>query len=255
MHSVVSARRVRSFVVAVPALVLFAGITAATAACSGAGDSAISTPAASSKGLPCCHDGYIYQCASEAALNRCADTAADDTTDCTKTSTTCGSSGASSSGSSGSSGASSSSGGSSGKSSSSSSSSSSSGSSGSTTPKKKTGEKCTVESECQGDLCLVYGAGSTGFCSAACATSTDCPSKFRCELADKLGSKVCVPQGEKLIGETCSYNMDCSSNLCLTVGGAALGYCTGQCNVPADCPATWSCAAVSGASGKFCQRP
>jgi hypothetical protein len=249
-----SARRVRSLFVAAPAIVLFAGIVASTAACSGAGDSGIASSASSSKGLPCCHQGYIYQCASDAALNRCADTAADDTTDCTKTSTTCGGASSGGASSSGSSGASSSSGGSSSGSSGASSSSSSS-SSGGAAAKKKTGDKCVAESECQGDLCLVYGAGSAGFCSNACATSTDCPSKFRCELADKLGSKVCVPQGEKLIGETCSYNMDCASNLCLTVGGAALGYCTGQCNVPADCPATWTCSAVSGASGKFCKRP
>jgi hypothetical protein len=102
---------------------------------------------------------------------------------------------------------------------------------------------------------LVYGEqATTGFCSKVCITRSDCPSRFLCELQTKIGAKVCIPQGEKQLGETCTLAVDCESGLCLTTGSATLGYCTAQCTVPAECPANWTCATVSGASGRFCQR-
>ncbi len=218
--------------------VVFA-LGAASVACSGANDVGVGEPtAAKESGLPCCHGGYIYKCASDSALNACSDSSRDETTDCTKTTTTCGGSGTTPT-----------------------------PTTSATTPppppgpglppkpKQAVGEKCALDGDCADNLCLVFGTGTTGFCSKTCATAGNCPNKYRCELAEKLGSKVCVPMGEKRIGETCTYSLDCESNLCLTVGTATLGYCTGQCTIPAECPATWNCSAVGGASGKFCQRP
>ena len=112
----------------------------AVAACSGS-----STPAVSSSpttvDLPCCHGGTIYQCATEDALAACSH--GSDTVDCSKTATSCGD------------GASSSDGGSStpppaddgGKPS---------------PPKGNVGDKCTANSDCAGEQCLVYGIGASG---------------------------------------------------------------------------------------------
>ncbi len=220
-------------------LALFLVVAAsASTACSGANDAGVNEPAPAAKesGLPCCHGAYIYRCASESALKACSDSSRDETTDCTKTTTTCGGTTAPTP-------------------------------SGTTPPpstpdaspppkpKQAVGEKCSIDIDCSDNLCLVFGSGTAGFCSKTCATAANCPSRYRCELAEKLGSKVCVPMGEKRIGETCTYNLDCDSNLCLTSGTATLGYCTAQCSVPAECPTTWACAPVGGASGKFCTRP
>lgn len=219
-------------------VVAFVGITTAVATgCSGAGSSGITGSGAgtSADGLPCCHDGYIYKCASESALNACSDRTKDETTDCTKTSTACGggtqpptpppgpTSSASSTGTS---------------------------PPPPPPPKSKTGEKCNDPSQCEGDQCLVFGAGTAGFCSNVCASNSQCPTQFRCQLAEKLGVKVCVPFGEAKLGDSCALGADCASGLCFTGGG--VGYCSATCNVPADCGLNWQCAPVAGSVGKFC---
>lgn len=223
----------------VPALVLVAVIAAISGtACSGSnGSGATGTSggtgvgATDPAGLPCCHGGFLYRCATETALEVCSDAAQDDTTDCTKTATACGGgNGPSTAGSDG--GA-------------------------SATPsktKKKTGEACVEVTECEGGQCLVFGSGTTGFCSNVCSSATQCPNNFRCQLVESIGNKVCAPLGDGKLGESCVYSIDCTSELCLSPASGGKGYCSATCNVPSDCGVNWQCAPVEGAAGKYCQR-
>lgn len=217
-------------------------VSVALVACSGSTPSGVSGSSASTspQTYPCCHGGFIYKCASEAALATCSDSSADDTTDCTKTATACGEGAGAAGGGSGASGGGS---GATGD-----------GGTGGTAATKATGTKCADEKECTGGLCLTFNQGSVGFCSNTCATKNDCPSDFTCRLIES-GVKACAPAGEQKLGETCSYNMDCVSELCLTVGSATTGYCTAPCTAAVECPAGWTCDAVGGASGKYCHRP
>jgi hypothetical protein len=205
----------------IPALALLAALGSASTGCS----STVAAPAGTTDStLPCCHDGFIYRCANQAALSACGDSTKDDTTDCTKTSSTCG------------------------------------GAAGpqndagpkpdSSVAKKATGDKCELPADCTGDLCLVFGTGTVGFCSKVCANASDCPNRFNCNLAEKLGSKVCVPMGDKRVGDPCTNPTECASEVCLTRDGA--GYCSAPCGVPAECPAGWACGPVNGSAGKYC---
>jgi hypothetical protein len=228
--------RASSFVVVLPLAAFFGLLAAGSAGCSGAADSGVNgTPTSSASngagGLPCCHGGFIYKCASEDALAVCSDSSADDTTDCTKTATACGDSTTKPPATS-----------------------SSSTTAPPPAPKKKTGEKCATEDECVGGHCLVFGAGSAGFCSSNCNSANDCPGQYSCELAPKLGVKVCVPNGNKKLGDSCTESIDCASTLCLTPSAGGVGYCSAACNAPADCGLSWSCAPVNGATGKYCQK-
>ncbi len=218
-------------------LVISAAI--AVAACSGAStDSTTSgipgggaASATDPGGLPCCHGGFIYRCATEDALTVCSDASQDDTTDCTKTATACGGGGSSTSSDAGTTSAST-----------------------STSKKKKTGEACVEVSECEGGQCLVFGSGTTGFCSNICSSATQCPNNFRCQLVESIGNKVCAPLGDGKLGDSCVYGIDCASELCIAPGSGGQGYCSATCNVPSDCGVNWQCAGLPGAAGKFCQR-
>jgi len=212
--------------------------SASLVACSGSTPSGVSGSSASTspQTYPCCHGGFIYKCASESALATCSDSSLDDTTDCTKTATACGDgAGSGAGGAGGGAGA---------------------GDGGTTAPTatKSTGSKCAEEKECTGGLCLTFNEGSVGFCSNTCASKSDCPADYTCTLI-KSGVKACAPKGEGKLGDTCTYAMDCASELCLTNNGATTGYCTAPCTAPAECPAGWGCDAVGGASGKYCKRP
>jgi hypothetical protein len=214
---------------------LFAAVgLASVLACSGASETRVtdtsgSSSSAKEEGLPCCHGGFIYRCASEEALGRCADESAADTTDCMKTSTTCGAAGQTSEGE-------------------------TSTAADAQAPKKKTGATCGDEAECEGGLCLAVNGSKSGFCSVECVRSTDCPSNYRCDLLAS-GTKACMPIGEAKIGEACARSMDCESNICLQRGEAAVGYCSATCTVPGDCPLGWACGYVTGFSGKVCAQP
>ena len=209
-----------------------AAVGALLVACSGSSPSGVNGPATTAETFPCCNGGFIFKCATESALGRCSDVKALDTTDCTKTTTACGgesnpedpSKPAPDAGSDAS------------------------------DKKKPAGAKCTTEAECDGGLCLSFGGGNVGFCSNTCASKTDCPTDYRCELLPD-GVKACAPVGEGKLGATCTYNMNCESDLCLAGASATTGYCTAPCTVAAECPAGWGCTPVGGASGKYCQRP
>jgi len=209
-----------------------------TAACSSGLNVAEPAPAS----LSCCRGGVIYKCSNEEALDHCS--TAGDTTNCAKTVMACGDDGKVPTDPPPDAGP----------------------PPPDTTPpptdttppppaKKDVGEKCTAEADCAGGYCLVFGTGSSGFCSKACGTGSDCPSKYRCELMSSGGVKVCVPMGDKKLGETCTYNLDCASDLCVVVGSATTGYCTAPCTVAAECPAGWSCDRIGSASGKYCLSP
>jgi len=47
------------------------------------------------------------------------------------------------------------------------------------------------------------------------------------------------------VGDPCDDGSDCPSNFCIEVPGRATKVCTDYCNGAGDCPADWTCAAVS----------
>jgi hypothetical protein len=96
------------------------------------------------------------------------------------------------------------------------------------------------------------GSGTVGFCSSVCASSTDCPNRFSCEFAPKLGAKICVAMGEKRVGDACSAGGDCASGICLKTQDGGVGFCTAACASPSECPAGFGCAPVGGSAGKYC---
>jgi hypothetical protein len=201
-------------------------------ACSGSSPSGVTGPAPTTETFPCCSGGYIYKCATESALGHCSNAKTQDTTDCTKTATACGGEAGPEDGAAPDAGR----------------------APAPTADKKAAGAKCTLEAECAGGLCLSYGGGDVGFCSNTCASKSDCPTDYRCELLPD-GVKACVTKGEAKLGDTSTWNMNCESDLCLVAAGATTGYCTAPCTVAAECPAGWSCSSVGGASGTYCQRP
>lgn len=54
------------------------------------------------------------------------------------------------------------------------------------------------------------------------------------------------------IGDTCSFDNDCESNICVKKTGASEGVCSKTCDATLDCPSLWTCAPVAGRSGDHC---
>ncbi len=126
---------------------------------------------------------------------------------------------------------------------------------------KGTGEACMDGSECASGICL------NGQCADPCAGEEDCPAGYTCEASmvpTDTGSvtiNVCVPEGAPClsdndctgtdvcvvdretdlilgcgnavgtgnVGDVCTADADCASNLCLD------GTCSAPCEAPNDC--------------------
>lgn len=126
-----------------------------------------------------------------------------------------------------------------------------------------TGESCSSGSDCASGICL------NGLCADPCRTEADCPAGFQCDTSTipltgggSVDLAVCVPEGEPCLsneqcsgadvcvvdrsgnavelscgtpvgggnlGDTCTADSQCKSNLCLD------GTCTLPCERPVDC--------------------
>lgn len=102
--------------------------------------------------------------------------------------------------------------------------------------KKKLGESCTTNSDCESNLCPQVDGKNV--CASICDTrAPNCPSSFICRPVDGGGIKgICVvgtapPPRKKGLGEACGGHEECDSNLCASRGSET--FCTKTC-APGD---------------------
>lgn len=119
---------------------------------------------------------------------------------------------------------------------------------------KTLGQPCQSNLDCKSDICVsVPGKGY--LCSQKCdLTKNDCPTSYFCANSSIGG--LCVPGSKnppppppkKKLGEACTENYDCESDLCYNK------YCIKWCdpNKPADCPSNWECKPVAGSNKSVC---
>jgi hypothetical protein len=104
------------------------------------------------------------------------------------------------------------------------------------------GATCNSGKDCTSSICLK--SGNTTFCSQMCA-SAPCPNGDQC-LSLSGGGKACLPgsanMGTKLLGDPCQSNLDCKSDICVSVPGS--GYlCSQKCDIKSNnCPNNYTCA-------------
>jgi hypothetical protein len=106
------------------------------------------------------------------------------------------------------------------------------------------GGPCQSTKDCTTGICLDY-SGNT-FCSQQCDTQA-CPNGDKCYPVSGGGgiSKACLPgsanMGSKTLGQTCTANPDCKSEICVSVPGK--GYlCSQKCDLAKkDCPSGYDC--------------
>ncbi len=120
---------------------------------------------------------------------------------------------------------------------------------------------CTENTDCDNDLCLETRDGK--FCARYCVDS--CPTGLSCAIVTlKAGDNtpICLDKAARLC-DPCGSDADCQT-LGLAAGqavcvdqGAAGHFCGIPCSQPAECPSGYTCADVTGVSGKTakqCQR-
>jgi|GEM_PF-6303480 Cys-rich repeat protein len=110
--------------------------------------------------------------------------------------------------------------------------------------KKGYGAPCNYQDDCLSDLCLQ--SGSDTFCSQSCG-SQGCPNGDKCvQITGGSISSACLPnsaqRATKDLGDTCTNDLDCKSDICLSVPGS--GYlCSQACVVSSNnCPTGYLCA-------------
>lgn len=101
-------------------------------------------------------------------------------------------------------------------------------------PKKTFGESCTSADECQTAICQSEtNSTNTKICTLTCTVGADtCPTGYGCLVSAQ--GYVCLPSSDKkAVGESCSTNDECASDVCALQGSVKL------CSI--DCAATQSC--------------
>jgi hypothetical protein len=137
-------------------------------------------------------------------------------------------------------------------------------------------QDCTSAACPSGSKCVTYESGGA-FCSASCATTSDCRTGYVCATAvdaclpdcrlgwscgsaltcnAKMGTCDPPPVTPAPIGSPCTWNVECISGLCTPEQGASGitywtgGACTQDC-ASADCPTGSTCVTYE-AGGAFC---
>lgn len=105
-------------------------------------------------------------------------------------------------------------------------------------PPKKVGETCAKATDCASKLC-VSQLGKL-LCSQACTLGgNDCPTGYACSAVAGQTGAACVkqqpvtPPKKKGLGEECSANTDCESNLCRQTEESQI--CSKQCDPESGC--------------------
>lgn len=120
--------------------------------------------------------------------------------------------------------------------------------------KKPIGYPCTKPSDCLEYVCATVGGKK--ICTRPCKVSSECPGGWSCQqLPDlplgcaKNGS--IPPPVKKKLGQSCSKNGDCDSDLCVNANGSQV--CSQFCSLTAkDCPPGYLCTPVTGSTKGVC---
>jgi len=110
------------------------------------------------------------------------------------------------------------------------------------------GDPCNYGVDCASGLCVSDGSGGA-LCTDPCQDDADCPSLYSC-LPLFGGGAACIedppPTGE--LGDPCTVNNDCISNLC--AGEPTAGFfCVTPCTTDPDCGPGFFCAPLQGGGG------
>lgn len=114
------------------------------------------------------------------------------------------------------------------------------------------GAACTTNAQCSGSspTCL-KGSGGSGFCTNACASSSDCQLGYLCDAYD--GQKVCskAPAG---YSDACTASSECTkeATYCEAIQSKV---CLVTCGKSAPCPGDWSCCEISLLGVAICVEP
>ena len=98
----------------------------------------------------------------------------------------------------------------------------------------------------KGSACTFF-SGTSAFCLAGCQKDADCRADYYCGTV--ASNNICLPRGQKKIGEACTLDSDCQSGSCQLLPSGR--YCTQTCT-GSDCPTGFSCNSFG--STKFCDK-
>jgi V8-like Glu-specific endopeptidase len=116
-------------------------------------------------------------------------------------------------------------------------------------PRGDIGDPCISNGDCGGETFCVMRAEQR-WCTSVC-TEDACPEGFSCVAAG--GTMVCAPD-RGLVGDDCTVNDDCISNICATAGESG-GVCTRFCSAEAPCAPGFECRRTGDGSSAVCIEP
>lgn len=118
---------------------------------------------------------------------------------------------------------------------------------------KPPGAQCTSPAECVSGLCVSSG-GASYFCRENCSPQlNDCPEDHACFQLVGSNGGACFPvDPKKELGDTCVYQNDCESDMCLGIQGQNGAFCSQACSgADGSCPCGMQCDSFVGGD-KFC---
>jgi len=112
---------------------------------------------------------------------------------------------------------------------------------------------CATSADCrQGYVCGDFFKTGELFCVGLCTSDADCPVRGVCDPYSGMCGQTPQP-GPGEVGDPCSRDADCKSDICVVDQGIPGGYCTAYCStavpIPGGCPTGSSCEARFGATG------
>ncbi len=108
------------------------------------------------------------------------------------------------------------------------------------------GDPCTANDDCTSGICATLG--DRQFCTDICTAAAPCPDRYTCSAAGAVS--VCVGDAGGL-GEACTANPDCLSNICAVEGDSS--YCTRICSDGVPCPTGFDCATTADGVTRVCR--
>jgi hypothetical protein len=91
--------------------------------------------------------------------------------------------------------------------------------------------------------------------SIPCGNDADAGGLTSRETTDESGDGLTSPPTTKAVGESCTEDSDCDSNVCVVVGRSATGTCSQPCSFVDTCPggdSVWADCADHGSNGMVC---
>lgn len=120
-------------------------------------------------------------------------------------------------------------------------------------PPGEIGDRCLGNGDCNAsarEFCATRGDQT--WCTRVCSDSDPCPEGFDCVAAG--GAHVCAPR-LGLLGEACSQDGDCVSDLCSIPEGETAGVCSRLCGPDAPCTVGFECRRTEDGLSAMCVEP